>query len=117
MFEVNKEQISKERVDAWFATWEALNVEIHHAHERRDGSASKLMEQGIELFQRFIIEGSHTIDMQIHNGAEYELMPINGNERFQFIKMKPGQYACYRQLDELFKETKKRCARLRLKVN
>ena len=115
MFEVIKEQISKERVDEWYEAWESLNAEIHQAHERRDGSAIALMEQGIELFQRFIIDGSSTTSEQFDENAAYELMPINGNERFQFIKMKPGQYACYRQLDELFKETKKRCARLRLK--
>ena len=115
MFEVIKEQISKERVDAWYEAWETLNEEIHQAHDRRDGSATALMEQGIELFERFIIEGSSTSIDQIDENATFELMPINGNERFQFIKKKPGQYACYRQLDELFKETKKRCARLRLK--
>ena len=106
--------ISKERVDEWFAKWESLNAAIFAAHDRRDGSAIDFMQQGITLFETFIVEGSGT-DEQFNINAEYELMPINGMERFQFIKARPGQYACYRQLDELFKETKKRCARLRLK--
>ena len=114
MIEVNKETISKEHVDEWFAKWESLNSAIFAAHDRRDGSATDLMQQGIELFEIFIAEGSVT-DEPFKINAEYELMPINGMERFQFIKARPGQYACYRQLDELFKETKKRCARLRLK--
>ena len=106
--------ISKERVDEWFAKWESLNAEIFAAHNRRDGSATEFMLQGIELFESFIVEGSQT-DNGFNTQYIYEIMPINGMERFQFIKARPGQYACYRQLDELFKETKKRCARLRLK--
>ena len=106
--------IVKERVDEWYAKWESLNTAIFAAHDRRDGSATEMMQQGIELFETFIVEGSVTEELFKIN-AEYELMPINGMERFQFIKARPGQYACYRQLDELFKETKKRCARLRLK--
>ena len=106
--------ISKERVDEWYAKWESLNAEIFAAHDRRDGSATEFMLQGIELFESFIVEGSQT-DNGFNTQYIYEIMPINGMERFQFIKARPGQYACYRQLDELFKETKKRCARLRLK--
>ena len=106
--------ISKDRVDEWFAKWESLNTTIFAAHDRRDGSAIDYMQQGIDLFETFIVDGSVT-DEPFDVNAEYELMPINGMERFQFIKARPGQYACYRQLDELFKETKKRCARLRLK--
>jgi hypothetical protein len=114
MLEVNKEAITKEAVDQWFTSWEQLNELIHAAHERRDGSAKALMEQGIELFEFFIVKATNGA-VHFELAHEYEVMPINGNERFAFIKMKPGQYACYRQLDELFKETKKRCARLRLK--
>jgi len=114
LIEVKKEMISKERVDEWFAKWESLNTEIFAAHDRRDGSATEFMLQGIELFESFIVEGSQT-DNGFNTQLIYEIMPINGMERFQFIKARPGQYACYRQLDELFKETKKRCARLRLK--
>ena len=114
MIEVNKEMISKERVDEWFAKWESLNTNIFAAHDSRDGSAAELMQQGIELFETFIVEGSQT-EGAFDINEEYEIMPINGMERIHFIKARPGQYACYRQLDELFKETKKRCARLRLK--
>lgn len=114
MILVNKEQISKERVDAWFKQWEALREEIHSAHDKRDGSALDLMLKGIAHFEQFIIDSSQLEDA-FSTQNDYELMPINGMERFQFIKMRPAQYACYRQLDELYKETKKRCARLRLK--
>ena len=113
MISVKKESITKQVVDAWYDEWQALRTKIHEAHDRRDGSALELMVQGIHLFEHFLVTHSETEEpFSSHN--EYELMPINGMERFQFIKLRPSQYACYRQLDELYKETKKRCARLRL---
>ena len=113
MIVVKKEAISQEAVDLWYAQWESLSKEIHAAHDRRDGTANELMVKGIGYFEQFLVECSITEGPFEENG-DYELMPINGMERFQFIKRRPAQYACYRQLDELYKETKKRCARLRL---
>lgn len=115
MIEVKKEAISKELVDAWYAEWETLQQAIHEAHSLRDGSALPLMEQGLALFERLLVDSAQS-ELPLNLQGEYELLPINGAERLQFIKMRPSQYACYRQLDELFKETKKRCARLRLKA-
>lgn len=114
MILVKKDMVSKERVDAWYSEWERLREEIHVAHDHRDGSALELMVKGIAHFEQLLIDSAET-EEAFSIDAEYELMPINGMERFQFIKMRPAQYACYRQLDELYKETKKRCARLRLK--
>jgi len=101
---VNIDAISKEKMDEWFTEWTLLEAQIHAAHAARNGEAKGLMEQAVMLFERLVSE------------AGEEVMPLNGNERMAFIKTKPGQYACYRQLDELFKETKKRTARLRLQA-
>lgn len=112
MIEVNQQAITKEIVDEWFMRWEDLEQQIYAAHDARNGEAKGLMEQGIALFEQLLIDSAAadgTVD------ADFELYPINGRERLRFIKAKPGQYACYRQLDELYKETKKRAARLRLK--
>ncbi|MGN7479228.1 YpoC family protein [Solibacillus silvestris] len=114
MISVNADAISKEVVDEWYAEWETLREVIHAAHDRRDGSALRFMVKGIEHFEAFIA-GSSMTDNAFMEQNDYELMPINGMERLRFIKMRPAQYACYRQLDELYKETKKRCARLRVK--
>lgn len=110
------EAIAKERVDAWFTEWEALEARIHAAHNARNGEAKELMEEAITLFERFLIASANSSESTFNKDATYEVMPINGTERLAFIKAKPGQYACYRQLDELFKETKKRTARLRLQA-
>lgn len=101
---MNVEAIAKEKIDAWFAEWTELEAKIHAAHDARNGEAKGLMEEAIVLFERLVQE------------AGDEVLPINGVERLNFIKAKPSQYACYRQLDELYKETKKRTARLRLQA-
>jgi len=101
---VNVEAIAKEKIDAWFAEWTELEAKIHAAHDARNGEAKGLMEMAVVLFDRLVQESGD------------EVLPINGIERLTFIKAKPGQYACYRQLGELFKETKKRAARLRLQA-
>ncbi|TKI63526.1 hypothetical protein FC756_17830 [Lysinibacillus mangiferihumi] len=101
---MNIDAITKEKIDEWFAQWALLEAQIHAAHQARNGKAKGLMEEAIRLFERLV------------NEAGEEVLPINGVERLTFIKTKPGQYACYRQIDELFKETKKRTARLRLQA-
>lgn len=101
---MNIDAMTKEKIDEWFAEWALLEAQIHAAHQARNGEAKGLMEEAIRLFERLVYE------------AGEEVMPINGVERLTFIKTKPGQYACYRQIDELFKETKKRTARLRLQA-
>lgn len=113
MIEVIKQEIEKQNIDNWLAEWQELTPSIHAAHDRRDKSATGYMEQGIELYEQFIARASGV--EKFEQDADYEVLPINAMERIAFIKRRPGQYACYRQLDELFTETKKRCARLRLK--
>ena len=103
MIEVKQEAISKEVVDEWFGKWEDLRKQIHTAHEERSKEAAILMEQGIAHYEKMLIDSAA---MEASPEDDFELYPINGRERLEFIKMKPGQYACYRQLDELYKETK-----------
>ncbi|QCR32196.1 YpoC family protein [Lysinibacillus sp. SGAir0095] len=115
MIKVNHQTIVKELVDPYFEQWNALSSLIHQAHDQRNGEAKPLMEKGIQLYESCILHCSETSSASIIEAEEYEVLPINGMERLQFIKVRPGQYACFRQLDELFKELKKRLARLRIK--
>jgi len=113
MIEVIQENISKDIVDNWFSEWEQLSSQIHKAHEKRDRElANSLMQKGIAHYEALLIRSGN---VEFVGDEDFELYPVNGKERFQFIKMRPAQFACYRQLDELFKETKKRAARLRIK--
>lgn len=113
MIECNKEAITKNRVDEWINEWEILKQSIHYSHTTRDGKAKDSMLKAIQLYESFILKASNQSEKILKN-EQYEILPINAIERLSFIKSRPGQYACYRQLDELFIETKKRCARLRI---
>ena len=42
----------------------------------------------------------------------YTLLPLNGEERFEFVKDKIASHYAFVQLDALFTETKKKVARL-----
>lgn len=115
MIKVKRDSIDKELVEPFYEQWDELSSLIHKAHDARNGEAKTLMEEGIQLFENCIVHCSETSSQSIIESEDYEVLPINGMERLQFIKVRPGQYACFRQLDELFKELKKRLARLRLK--
>ncbi|MFC5559681.1 YpoC family protein [Ureibacillus thermophilus] len=115
MIRVKKEAIQKDQIEPYFQKWDKLSKEIYQAHDERNREmAQNLMEQGIALFEELMVKASDTDSEKLEFHEAYEAMPLNGLERFQFIKARPGQYACYVQLDELFKEVKKRLARLRV---
>ncbi len=115
MISYNPQMIQKEVVDPFFIKWDLLSKQIYEAHDARNGQARELMEIGIKLYEELIYAVSNADSTSIPINEEFEVLPINGAERSYFIKARPGQYACYRQLEELFKETKKRLARFRVK--
>lgn len=113
MMEVNKDAITKEMIDAWFSEWETVSERLNEAHTARDKALSlELMMKGVAMYDKLLLDSAASEALV---DADFELYPINGRERMQFIKARPAQFASYRQLDELYKETKKRAARLRLK--
>ena len=116
MIAANAAYLTKENVDAWVSIWEEMEQHIRTLHTARDKAVTTHMLAAIAHYEQFIIAASQTEKTTIEAGDTFDCMPINGTERFLFIQAKPGQYACYRQLDELFKETKKRMARLRIQL-
>ncbi|HJH10649.1 MAG TPA: hypothetical protein K8V30_02955 [Metalysinibacillus jejuensis] len=94
--------LSEHAVNIWYDEWLSLQKVIHTLHSARDKGVKVPMEEAIAHYESFVTE---------------ELLPTNGAERLAFIKARPAQYACYRQLDELYKETKKRIARVRIQRN
>lgn len=84
-----------------FEEWEELRAHLTVLFREKDIKRSEYMERGIELLEKII-------------GKIEEAAPINFSERFMFIKNNKHNYTAFRQLDELFKETKKKLARLRI---
>ncbi|KQL36151.1 hypothetical protein AN959_07380 [Psychrobacillus sp. FJAT-21963] len=65
--------------------------------KENDDSRKIIMEHGIQLLKDII---------KVADGVNL----INFTERFEFIQKNSSNYTAYRQLDELFKEAKKKIA-------
>lgn len=98
------QKLTKESIAPYFAEWAILSEEIAAMHQNREKQAAGHMLQGIELFNRLV------------DHCDGQIIPMNGKERLQFIVQRPGNYAAFRQLDELFSEMKKKIASKRIRL-
>lgn len=81
--------------------WDKLKEELILLFKiKEDMSRKVVMEKGMVLLATIL--------------EEAEVSPINFKERFEFIKSNLTNYTAFRQLDELFKETKKKIASKRI---
>ena len=91
-------------VGSEFAEWDQLKEKLAMLFRIEDESRHNMMEHSILLLT------------QILEDAE-EAKPINFSERLEFIKKNTHNYTSFRQLEELFKETKKKIAVKRIMDN
>lgn len=98
------QKLTKESISPYFDQWEALSEEISAMHRNRQKHTGPPMHEGIELLKTLI------------EHCDGQLIPMNGNERIQFIEQRPSNYAAFRQLDELFSEMKKKIASKRIQL-
>ena len=106
----------KERINAVLQNWSAVKDRIQICYEQKDKDVQSLMLLAIELYQTLLVEASETDEFNLNELKNYEVLPLNGDERFQFVVNQPHHYAAYRQLNELFEETRKKIARLRIQT-
>ena len=112
---MNNEKLQTENVNKIVEEWTSLSEKISHAHKERNQPVHQLMIRGIRLYEELLastIEGEEFKFEDIH---QFEVLPLNGVERYHFISNRPEHYVAYIQLNELFIETKKKMARLRIK--
>lgn len=107
--QVNRQKLTNEAVTKWYNDWAILRNQLQMAHKERSNTRKQWTEQGLHHYIQFLLEMSEETIFQADKS--YELLPLNGQERLAFIKQAPQLYASFRQLDELYKETKKRCTR------
>ena len=107
------EKTPKEGIDNLFCEWEELSEKIRESHTLRRSGIHEEMQMALSLYEKLLVLVSEVNVFDIKGLCEYEVVPINAKDRYLFVKGSPGKYAAYRQLDELFKETKKKIARLR----
>ena len=65
----------------------------------------------IENYSELLEHGGKVVDDR-KGKIVYTLLPLNGEERFEFVKDKISSHYAYIQLDALYTETKKKVARL-----
>lgn len=87
-----------------FEKWDDLQIQLALLFKEKDNTRIELMDKGIQLLEA-IVEKAEVA------------APLNFSERFTFIQNNKHNYTAFKQLDELFKETKKKLARLRVQNN
>ncbi|MFJ5715764.1 YpoC family protein [Neobacillus sp. NPDC093127] len=102
----NQEREVSELLVEWRNRREQLEALLHQRHL---GSTQELMEQGINLYVQLLFLSN---GLPVSLGAsipfnQFDLKPVNIEERLAFIKSRPSLYHSFRQLSELMVEQEK----------
>lgn len=114
---MNNKESQTENVKRIYEEWKSLSEKISNAHKERNQDVQQLMVHGIRLYEELLASTIKAEEFHIEDLHQFEVLPLNGVERYQFIISRPEHYVSYIQLNELFIETKKKMARLRIKSN
>ncbi len=104
----------QEDVNALLQQWSSVKEHIQHGYEQKSIEVQSHMIQAISLYNKLLVEVSDTEIFDANDMKKYEVLPLNGEERYKFVVTHPSHFAAYRQLSELFEETTKKIARLRI---
>lgn len=102
--------INMEQLSSFFEQWDSVKVRIETYYAKRDKEAVVLMNEAISTYMNLLQRGG-TENNQRTGESEYILLPLNGDERIDFIKKRIASHYAYIQLDALFLESKKKAAR------
>lgn len=96
-----------------FERWELLKNQLIELFRSKNGTRSEMMSNGIRLFEDILVKVEHRA-FNIEDISMYKIAPLNATERYEFVLHNRNNFAAFRQLDELFKETKKKIAKMRI---
>lgn len=111
---VEMEAIEREKVQYFVDRWEDMKVDLYSLYAMREDSVREQMVEAISLYYELLRHSHGLSQLNMNEISQLEALPLNGEERLQFIERSPGLYASFKQLDELFNETIKKLARLRV---
>ncbi|MCZ2258375.1 YpoC family protein [Sporosarcina sp. G11-34] len=104
-------RFDKTEVAPYYEKWESIKEQIKAFFAVRDPQAVALMEEAIQNYSDLLEFGGK--EKGERSGLyEYTLFPLNGDERFEFVKARIRSHYSYIQLDALYAETRKKAARL-----
>jgi len=104
-------RFDKELFTPYFEQWQQVREEIEACYEQKDRRAVELMETAIANYGELLERGGTAVDDRKGQDV-FILLPLNGEERFQFVKDRIASHYAFVQLDALVSETKKKVARL-----
>ncbi|WP_318617376.1 YpoC family protein [Sporosarcina sp. YIM B06819] len=107
----DKNRFDKELFTPYFDQWQLVRDEIEACYEQKDRRAVELMKTAIDNYSELLELGGTAFDERTGK-AIFVLLPLNGVERFEFIKDKISSHYAFVQLDALVTETRKKVARL-----
>jgi hypothetical protein len=114
MISAKKDKISQAEVQTFLDRWERMKTDLLALHAMREETVGEDLLEGFNLYIEFL-KHCHGLQHLAEDEVELlEALPLNGKERLEFIKNSPKQYASFTQLDEMFNETVKKLARLRV---
>jgi hypothetical protein len=90
--------------------WQAIKFELEeYFRDRNQQGAKVLMDQGINLFIRFLHLTNEDISITRESIPFNEIpyKPVNVEERLSFIQSRPNLFHSFRQLSELMVEQEK----------
>lgn len=94
-----------------FEKWDTVKEKIKSLYDEKSPDAVKLMEIAINDYTQLLEYGGKELDKKTGESVDI-LLPLNGVERFDFIKSRINSHYAYVQLNELYEETRKKAARL-----
>ncbi|EKF36302.1 YpoC family protein [Bacillus xiamenensis] len=105
-------QKTEEFVPVMFELWNELKIKMLPRFQTRKSRCEQDdMLQGIvsmmAMFYWIKGERLQSVDWEEIKQQTFPVAPINWTERVEFILLKPTQYHCFIQLDELYTELKK----------
>lgn len=104
-------RFSKIHTAAHFEKWDVVKEKIEKLYHEKDKNAMKLMEVAIRDYAELLEYGGKELNELTGEYVEI-LLPLNGTERFDFVKERIQSHYAHIQLNALYDETKKKAARL-----
>jgi len=101
----------KANLAPYFEKWETVKDKIEILYTKKDKQAVILMKAAIDNYTELLEYGDKELNGQISKETHI-LLPLNGDERFEFIKAKIDSHYAHIQLEALYSETMKKAARL-----
>jgi len=105
------ERFSKEQLAIHFQKWDAVKEEIESLYHNKEKEVISLMETAILNYEELLEYGGSGFNKR-SGQVERFLLPLNGDERLEFVKERIASHYAHIQLDALYTETKKKAARL-----